>query len=64
MLELLDWAKAHPKRRTLNGFQVLEINLNSPWWRAQHFKVAVGEGLFTHARLDGGFRTDLRNPKK
>ena len=64
MLELLDWAKTHPKRRTLNGFQVLEINLNSPWWRAQHFKVAVGEGLFTHARLDGGFRTDPRNLKK
>ena len=56
MLRLLDWAKAHPKKRTLNGFQVLELNLNSPWWREQHFKVAVGEGLFTHARLDGGFR--------
>lgn len=64
MLELLDWAKAHPKKRTLNGFQVLEINLNSPWWRAQHFKVAVGEGLFTHARLDGGFRAAFRNHKK
>ena len=63
MLELLDWAKAHPKRRTLNGFQVLEINLNSPWWRAQHFKVAVGEGLFTHARLDGGFRAAARRSK-
>ena len=64
MLELLDWAKAHPKRRTLNGFQVLEINLNSPWWRTQHFKVAVGEGLFTHARLDGGFRAAFRNHKE
>ena len=64
MLELLDWAKAHPKKRTLNGFQVLEINLNSPWWRAQHFKVAVGEGLFTHARLDGGFRAAFKNHKE
>jgi len=64
MLELLDWAKAHPKKRTLNGFQVLEINLNTHWWRAQHFKVAVGEGLFTHARLDGGFRAAFRNNKK
>ena len=64
MLELLDWAKAHPKKRTLIGFQVLEINLNSPWWRAQHFKVAVGEGLFTHARLDGGFRAAFRNHKE
>ena len=64
MLELLDWAKAHPKKRTLNGFQVLELNLNTLWWRAQHFKVAVGEGLFTHARLDGGFRAAFRNRKE
>ena len=63
MLRLLDWAKAHPKKRTLNGFQVLELNLNSPWWRAQHFKVAVGEGLFTHARLDGGFRKKPTCPR-
>ena len=56
MLTLLDWAKEHPKKRTLNGFQVMEINLNVPWWRHSHFKVAVGEGLFTHSRLDGGFR--------
>ncbi len=59
MLDLLDWAKAHPKKRTLNGFQVLEINLNTSWWRQQHFKIAVGEGIFTHARLDGGFRKVL-----
>ena len=56
MLSLLDWAKEHPKKRTLNGFQVMEINLNDSWWRRSHFKVAVGEGLFTHSRLDGGFR--------
>ncbi len=56
MLALLDWAKEHPKKRTLNGFQVMEINLNTSWWRQRHFKVAVGEGLFTHSRLDGGFR--------
>ena len=63
MLRLLDWAKAHPKKRTLNGFQVMEINLNSRWWRAQHFKIAVGEGIFTHARLDGGFRDAARRSK-
>jgi len=56
LLELFDWAKAHPKKRLLNGFQVLEINLNARWWRNRHFRVAVGEGLFTHARADGGFR--------
>lgn len=59
MLALLDWAKEHPKKRTLNGFQVMEINLNTSWWRRRHFKVAVGEGLFTHARLDGGFRRQV-----
>ena len=63
MLRLLDWAKAHPKKRKLNGFQVMEINLNSRWWRAQHFKIAVGEGIFTHARLDGGFRAAARRSK-
>ena len=56
MFQLLDRAKSHPKKRTLNGFQVMEINLNTAWWRQSHFKVAVGEGLFTHARFDGGFR--------
>lgn len=61
MLDLLDWAKAHPKKRTLNGFQVLELNLNTAWWRQQHFKIAVGEGLFTHARLDGGFRENTKS---
>ena len=59
MLALLDWAKEHPKKRTLNGFQVMEINLNTSWWRRRLFKVAVGEGLFTHARLDGGFRRQV-----
>ena len=51
MLSLLDWAKANPRGRQPPGRQALEICLNSSWWRKQHFKVAVGEGLFTHARL-------------
>ena len=28
------------------------------------FKVAVGDGLFTHARLDGGFRAAFRHSKR
>lgn len=56
LLELFDWANSHPKKRLLNGHQVLEINLNVRWWRKRHFRIAVGEGLFTHARADGGFR--------
>jgi len=61
LLELFGWANEHPKRRLLNGFQVLEINLNSRWWRERHFRVAVGEGLFTHERADGGFRAKRKD---
>ena len=56
LLRLVDWAKAHPKKRTLNGFQVLELNLNCAWWRRRHYRIGVGEGVFTHARFDDSFR--------
>lgn len=56
LLELCSYAKAHPKKRTLNGFQVLELNLNCRWWRKQHYRIAVGEGCFTHNRFDDSFR--------
>jgi hypothetical protein len=57
-LELCQYAKANPKRRTLNGFQVLELNLNCAWWRNRHYRIAVGEGCFTHNRFDDSFRED------
>lgn len=53
MLELLDWAAAHPRGHQPPGREALEVRLNVSWWRNRHFKVAVGEGLFTHARLGG-----------
>jgi hypothetical protein len=49
LIALLDWAKGHPRGRP----QALEICLNTSWWRDRHFKVAVGGGLFTHARIKG-----------
>ena len=49
MITLLDWAKDHPRGRP----PALEVCLNTSWWRDRHFKIAVGEGLFTHARLKG-----------
>lgn len=55
-MKLLDYAKTHPSHRTLNGFQVVEICLNCSWWRRQHFRIAVGEGCFTHNRFDDSFR--------
>lgn len=58
LLELARYAKEHPKKRTLNGFQVLELNLNCRWWRNQHYRIAVGQGCFTHNRFDDSFRTD------
>lgn len=54
--ELMTYVNANPSTRTLNGFQVPEICLNSPWWRSQHFKIAQGRGLFSHGRHDGSFR--------
>lgn len=58
LLRLCRYAKSHPKKRTLNGFQVLELNLNCRWWRKQHLRIAVGEGCFTHNRFDDSFRTN------
>ena len=52
MIALLDWAKDHPRGRP----QALEVCLNASWWRDRHFKVAVGEGLFTHARIKGAIQ--------
>jgi hypothetical protein len=51
-LSLLDYADAHPSSRTVHGFQDLEKPLNCRWWRRQHFRIGVGEGIFTHNRLD------------
>jgi hypothetical protein len=55
---LMDYVDKHPKKRTLNGFQVAEICLNTRWWRRQHFKVLQGRGVFTHRRYDGSFRPE------
>jgi hypothetical protein len=52
MITLLDWAKDHPRGRP----PALEVCLNTSWWRDRHFKVAVGEGLFTHARIKGAIQ--------
>jgi hypothetical protein len=58
LLELCAYAESHPSKRTLNGFQVLELNLNCKWWRNRHFRVAIGDGCFTHNRFDDSFRRD------
>ena len=51
-LKLLDYADAHPSSRTVYGFQDLEKPLNCRWWRKQHFKIGVCNGIFKHCRLD------------
>lgn len=50
LLQLLDYAKAHPSSRDVNGFPDLEKPLNCRWWRQQDFKIAINLGLFTHKR--------------
>lgn len=52
LLSLLDYADSHPSSRTVYGFQDLEKPLNCRWWRNQHFRIGVCDGIFTHQRLD------------
>jgi len=54
LLNLLDWGDAHlpSKKRFNHGFPTLEPQLNRSWWRRQHFKIGVTEGIFTHERID------------
>ena len=58
-LELLEYADAHKEHsRTLNGRPVPEIIINGPYWRKRKVRVAISEGIFTHARYDDSFRQD------
>ncbi len=56
MGKLLDFADAHPSSHTVNAertnLQTLEPPLNRWWWRLQHFRIGIPEGIFTHLRLD------------
>lgn len=42
-----------------NGKMVLEDALHSRWWRARHFKIAQGTGIFTHKRYDRPYEQDF-----
>jgi hypothetical protein len=53
---LMPYVRENPSSRTSNGFQSPERPLNSPWWRNQKFRIAVGRGLFGHQRVDGSWR--------
>ncbi|OPZ76295.1 MAG: hypothetical protein BWY78_01412 [Alphaproteobacteria bacterium ADurb.Bin438] len=52
MNSLFQYAKAHPTSRKVNNFLTFERELNSKWWKKQHYKMGFGKGLFTHQRLD------------
>ena len=55
--ELSAFGHRRPCKAKVNGRPLLEITLNSRWWRRHHFKVAVcDEGVFTHNRFDDSFR--------
>jgi hypothetical protein len=52
-----DYVDKHPDSgRSSGGFPAPERSINGPWWRNSHFKVAQGQGVFTHDRFDGSFR--------
>jgi hypothetical protein len=50
-LRMLDYADAN-LARTIASKHDLEKLLSHRWWRGQHFKIAQGNGIFTHKRLD------------
>ncbi|MGN0886039.1 MAG: polysaccharide deacetylase family protein [Candidatus Spyradenecus sp.] len=56
--KLLDYADAHPSRNIHNSegnkLPTLETPLNRLWWRRQHLRIGLPEGVFTHRRLDRG----------
>ena len=55
--ELSAFGRRRPCKAKVNGRPLLEITLNSRWWRRHHFKVAIcDEGVFTHNRYDDSFR--------
>ena len=55
--ELSAFGHRRPCKAKVNGRPLLEITLNSRWWRRRHFKVAIcDEGVFTHKRFDDSFR--------
>lgn len=62
MGRLLDYADAHPSKHIHNSegnkLPTLETPLNCLWWRRQHFRIGLPEGVFTHCRLDRGRKTN------
>jgi hypothetical protein len=56
MSQLFDFVDKNPRKRTLNGFQSMEIALNVPFWGKGGFKTGISTGVFTHNRFDGSFR--------
>ena len=56
--QLLDYADAHPSWHIHNSegnkMPTLETPLNRLWWRRQHLRIGLPEGVFTHRRLDRG----------
>ena len=57
--ELSAFGHRHPCKARVNGRPLLEITLNSAWWRRHHFKVGIcDEGVFTHNRYDDSFRPE------
>lgn len=51
MEKILSYAVSAKTRRRVNGFKNLEIEMNAPYWRTLNAKIAIPQGLFTHARI-------------
>ncbi|MCT4655421.1 MAG: hypothetical protein N4A65_06400 [Cohaesibacter sp.] len=53
---IIGYAKTAPTTRRINGFQNLEVEMNSPYWRNSGWHVGLGEGILTHERAgDRGY---------
>lgn len=59
------YVDTHPDSgRSSGGFPAPERSINGAWWRNTHFRIAQGQGIFTHNRFDGSFREGHRGFEK
>ncbi len=53
---IIPQAEGVKNKKKINGFNNIEIELNSEWWRNKDWKIIITPGLFTHERFsDRGY---------
>ncbi len=53
---IINQAEKIKNKNKINGFNNIEIELNSSWWRNKNWKIIIAPGVFTHKRFsDRGY---------